>query len=344
MNGVAVRAGVAGGVVAGLVMAVWLTVILWLAGSGFFTLLNLIANTFWRTAPLGPMFSLPAVFIALVVHLLVSILFGVLIAVSASRLPRSRSLVIAVGAVFGPLIWVVMQYGIWRAIDPAAARVIPWWIFGSAHLLFGLIVATIAAITIPDQEKSAAARIAGQAPGSHRVRAAAPAASLAPHAGSMTARNDGGMRTITSTSDGISLVTDDVAASGDPKTAPTPAETMIGALCGSVGATFATAAREFGLAYDGIDFEVSFTQDPLGAAGEPPRLRAVRVQARVRGAEPDAWLPDVAGIAERRCLVRNLLSDAAVTVEMTWTRSRSASHQHSISFAGLRRRELRRSW
>ena len=151
MNGAAVRAGVAGGVVAGLVMAVWLTVILWIAGSGFFTLLNLIANTFWRTAPLGPTFSLPAVFIALVVHLLVSVLFGVLIAVAASRLPGSRSLVIAVGAVFGPLIWVVMQYGIWRAIDPAAARVISWWIFGSAHLLFGLIVATIAAITIPDQ-------------------------------------------------------------------------------------------------------------------------------------------------------------------------------------------------
>jgi uncharacterized OsmC-like protein len=343
MNGVAVRAGVAGGVVAGLVMAVWLTVILWLVGSGFFTLLNLIANTFWRTAPLGPTFSLPAVFIALVVHLLVSVLFGVLIAVAASRLPKSRSLVIAVGAVFGPLIWVVMQYGIWRALDPAAARVISWWIFGSAHLLFGLIVATIAAIAIPDHERAAAARIAGPASGSHRVRAA-PAAGPAPQAGTLTARNDGGMRTITSTSDGISLVTDDVAAPGDPKTAPTPVETMIGALCGSAGSAFATAAREFGLAYDGIDFEVSFTQDQPGAAGEPPRLRAVRVQARVRGAEPDAWLPDVAAIAERRCPVRNLLSDAAVTVEMTWTRSHSASHQQSISFAGLRRRELRRSW
>jgi hypothetical protein len=59
---------------------------------------------------------------------------------------------------------------------------------------------------------------------------------------------------------------------------------------------------------------------------------------------PDVWLPDVAAIAERSCPVRNLLSDAAVTVEMTWTRSRISSHQQSISFAGLRRRELRRSW
>jgi uncharacterized OsmC-like protein len=118
---------------------------------------------------------------------------------------------------------------------------------------------------------------------------------------------------------------------------------MIGALCGSAGATFARAAREFGLAYDAIDFEASFTQDPLGAASEPPRLRAVRVQARVRGAEPDAWLPDVAAIAERRCPVRNLLSDAAVTVEMTWTAARGADHQHSVSFAGLNRRQLGRS-
>jgi len=44
-----------------------------------------------------------------------------------------------------------------------------------------------------------------------------------------------------------------------------------------------------------------------------------------------------------RCLIRNLLSDAAVTVEMIWTRSRNAHHQQSISFAGLKRRQLRRS-
>jgi hypothetical protein len=74
-----------------------------------------------------------------------------------------------------------------------------------------------------------------------------------------------------------------------------------------------------------------------------PGLAAVRVQARVRGAEPDAWLPDVAAIAEQRCPVRSLLSDAAVAEEMTWAPSRSADRQQNISFTGLKRRQLGRS-
>ena len=66
-------------------------------------LLNLIANTFWRMAPLGPTFSLPAVFIALVVHLLVSVLFGVLIAtIAAITIPDQERSAAAVGPLQSP--------------------------------------------------------------------------------------------------------------------------------------------------------------------------------------------------------------------------------------------------
>jgi uncharacterized membrane protein YagU involved in acid resistance len=47
--------------------------------------------------------------IGLVVHVLMSVLFGVIIATAASRLPGSRSLVIAGGALFGAVLWAVMQ-------------------------------------------------------------------------------------------------------------------------------------------------------------------------------------------------------------------------------------------
>ena len=61
----ALRAGAIGGILGGVMMAVWLMFILWLTGTGFWTLLNLSANTFWRAAPLSPKFSLPAVIIGL---------------------------------------------------------------------------------------------------------------------------------------------------------------------------------------------------------------------------------------------------------------------------------------
>jgi hypothetical protein len=41
-----------------------------------------------------------------------------------SRLPAAgaRSLVIAAGMLFTAVVWAVMQYGIWRAVDATAAR------------------------------------------------------------------------------------------------------------------------------------------------------------------------------------------------------------------------------
>jgi hypothetical protein len=65
-------------------------------------------------------------------------------------------------------------------------------------------------------------------------------------------------------------------------------------------------------------------------------------QERSAAARNDGGMRTITSTPER-CLIRNLLSDAAVTVEMIWTRSRNAHHQQSISFAGLKRRQLRRS-
>ena len=332
MNKAAVRAGVIGGILGGVVMAVWLTFFLWLSGTGFWTLLNLIANTFWRAAPLGPKFSGPAVIIGLVVHVLMSVLFGVLIAEVAWRLPGARSLVIAGGALFGSVLWAVMQYGIWRAADPAAARVIAPWMFASAHVIFGLIVAAMAAIVIADDDavspagplvaRHAGNSIFSKTLSSQQAALTAPGTDPARYGRTVMARSDGGTRTVTSTSDGLGMVTDETVSRGGTGTAPTPLETVIGALCGCASATFAEAAREFGFGYEGINFEASFTLDTRGAAGEPGvplHFQTVRVQVWVRGAQLDAWLADVARITERRCSIRSLLADAGVALEMTWT-------------------------
>jgi hypothetical protein len=68
MNTKILRAGVAGGMAGGAVMAMFSMIMLWLAGSGFWTPLNLIAHTVWRSAPLDGRFSVAALVIGIAVH------------------------------------------------------------------------------------------------------------------------------------------------------------------------------------------------------------------------------------------------------------------------------------
>src|SRR6201996_3854138 len=366
----ALKAGAIGGIIGGVMMAVWLMFILWLIGTGFWTLLNLITNTVWRSAPLGSKFSLTSVIIGLVVHVVVSFIFGSLIVLAAWRLPGPRSLIIASGALFGPVIWLVMQFGIWHAVDPAAAQVITPWVFAVAHLIFGVLAAATAAIIASDEKHSAAstqltvadplsppAHAAGQqaalGAGRHAVHdarrrsagPAGPAPRMAPeppaalaagppppdpaaprsgpvwHRRRLTARNVGGLRTVVYTSGGPGMGNDEPVQYGGTGTALSPLETVLGALCGSTGATFATVAREAGFRYDGLNFEASFATDPRSLPAQPgmrPYFHAVRVEIKVRAPRADPRLADVAQLTERRCAVRNLLADAGVTVDLTW--------------------------
>ena len=53
---------------------------------------------------------------------------------------------------FAALLWAVMQYGIWRAIDAAAAQDFTGWVFAVAHLLFGMMAASFGAVGITDPD------------------------------------------------------------------------------------------------------------------------------------------------------------------------------------------------
>src|SRR5215470_6012299 len=83
---------------------------------------------------------------------MMAMLFGTVIAAAAYRLPAARSLVIAGGMLFAAGLWPVMQYGIWRAIDAAAAQAFTPRVFAVAHLLFGMMAAMFAAIWITDAD------------------------------------------------------------------------------------------------------------------------------------------------------------------------------------------------
>ncbi|HEX8006725.1 MAG TPA: hypothetical protein VF482_09900 [Trebonia sp.] len=156
------RVGVAIGIAAGVVMAVWLMVVTWITGSGFWTPLNLVAHTFYRSAPLNATFSAPAMVIGLAVHMTVAGIFGIAIAAFAQRRPAKRSLVIAGGILFVGVVWPVMQYGVWYSLDKMAAGEVTTWIFAFGHLVFGLVAAGMATIAVADDETATRTRQADE--------------------------------------------------------------------------------------------------------------------------------------------------------------------------------------
>ena len=145
---VAALAGLTGGVV----MAMISMIMMWLTGGGFWTPLNLIAHAAWRHAPLDGTFSGTAAVVGLAIHMAMAGFFGSLIALAARRLPGARSIVITIGLLFVAVIWPIMQYGAWRAIDPIAAADFTPWILAIGHLMFGLFAATIAAIGVENAD------------------------------------------------------------------------------------------------------------------------------------------------------------------------------------------------
>lgn len=141
--------------------------------------------------------------------------------------------------------------------------------------------------------------------------------------GRVRAHNETGTRTVATTAAGLTMVTDEPVSHGGTGSAPTPLQTVIGALCGCSAVTFARAAEEGAFVYQGIDFVAEFTIDRRGLLGEAPvrpHFQSVTVTAEVRTAEPEQRLADVVDVTERRCPVRNLLIDAGVDLSMNWVR------------------------
>jgi uncharacterized OsmC-like protein len=149
----------------------------------------------------------------------------------------------------------------------------------------------------------------------------------------LTARNDGGMRTVIDVGEYGQLVTDEPVAHGGTGAGPSPLQTVLGALCGCESVTFSRTAAELGLEYRGIDFEAEFKIDIRGRLGNRdvrPHFHTVRVVAYVETDANETDLRAVVEETERRCPVFNLLSDAAVRMQMQWVRrADDAGHDRS---------------
>jgi uncharacterized OsmC-like protein len=140
---------------------------------------------------------------------------------------------------------------------------------------------------------------------------------------SVSGRNDGTMRTVIDAGEFGTFSTDEPVPHGGTGTAPSPLQTVVGSLCGCEGVTFNRTAEELEFAYEGIEFNASYTIDIRGRMGNRavrPHFQTVRLEARVFTDESEERLREVVEETEARCPVYNLISDAGVRIETLWIR------------------------
>jgi len=152
---VPVGPGVVGGLIGGIAMAMIMMVVTATKGMGFFKPLYLIAATFHQSWAMQSGFALGPVLVGAMLHMMLSIMFGLVFVVALPMVARSgtgASIWIIAGMVWGVIVLAVNQYIVLPIVNPAMATatgmsdMIFWWVV--AHLMFGLVLGAIAAKSV----------------------------------------------------------------------------------------------------------------------------------------------------------------------------------------------------
>jgi hypothetical protein len=109
-------------------------------GDGFFTPVNLIAHSLWRGAPLDGTFDGAALALGLVIHMMVSMVLGVVIIAltDSPRLGTAARSGIAMGI---PVAAWAGQLLAWEVVDPTARAAFTPWVLFVGHVMFGVVAA-----------------------------------------------------------------------------------------------------------------------------------------------------------------------------------------------------------
>lgn len=164
---VAVILGLLGGIAGGIGMAMWMMIKAATAGQGFWAPVSMCLASFvyrgWARRMMDQMMMLQQQgqmmqpgfegihgLVGIVLHMAVSMLFGVVFALILSgglgrRLGAAGT--VAAGIVYGAAIWLVMEFAILPIINSFMVDnikdMVGSWVFFVAHLLFGMILGAI---------------------------------------------------------------------------------------------------------------------------------------------------------------------------------------------------------
>ncbi len=142
MNKRVLRFGVIVGVIGGTVMAAWLMVMSTILGDGLFTPVNIIAHTFWKSAPLGGDFNLGALLLGTLIHLIIACTIGTILSWMVERNAFNGGTIVTLGIGIAAVAWIVQAFA-WPAVDEQAAATKVAWAFAMGHMIFGVGIALI---------------------------------------------------------------------------------------------------------------------------------------------------------------------------------------------------------
>ena len=128
------------GAVGGVAMAMWSMIALAATGKGFFEPVNLIAHAVWRNGPLDGGFNGTAFVVGIAIHMMVSMMIGVMIVAGTSRRSTSTGAAIAVSIGVPMAAW-AGQLVAWNAIDSDARSLFTPWVLFLGHAMFAMVAA-----------------------------------------------------------------------------------------------------------------------------------------------------------------------------------------------------------
>jgi len=143
-----VSAGVKGGLAGGGVMALLAAVYGILSGNGIWYAMNLLSAGFFpaaatKTAAQIGVFKLHDLLVAVPIHLVISLLVGLLY---GAILPMLPSRPILLGGLVAPLMWSGLIYGILGFVNPVLNQRIDWFWFVLSQIGFGIVAGIIVSL------------------------------------------------------------------------------------------------------------------------------------------------------------------------------------------------------
>ena len=142
-----VSAGIKGGLAGGVAMAVLACLYGFLKQGSIWYPINLLAATVYAqslqfgTASLSA-FHLDSFFLAILIHLLTSLLVGMLYGAMLPMFPRSP---ILVGGIIAPILWTGLLYSILGLLNPLLNQLISWPWFITSQFAYGLVAGFVVA-------------------------------------------------------------------------------------------------------------------------------------------------------------------------------------------------------
>ena len=138
-----VATGILGGIVAGIAMAMVAMVWMALAGEGFWKPLSVIASILMGKGVISGSFELIPDLVGMMVHLLLSAVFGLAFTFVVRNIPWPSVGVIGAAIAYALLLWIVNVRVIDANLIPAGLSLAPTPLVIVVHLVYGVVLGLI---------------------------------------------------------------------------------------------------------------------------------------------------------------------------------------------------------